>query len=85
MAALQGASQEVIDKLKTEVATLTAAEGDEHNGITTRCTVCLEDPVEGDVMRVLPCVHKFHKACIDQWLGVKACCPICLRDVREES
>ena len=42
-----------------------------------RCTICLEDIVDGSVMRLLPCTHKFHRDCIDSWLKQRAACPSC--------
>lgn len=32
------------------------------------CAICFEDYQEGDVMRVMPCLHRFHESCIDQWI-----------------
>jgi len=41
------------------------------------CPVCLEDYKLGQVVRRLPCMHFFHKRCIDQWLQRHGTCPTC--------
>jgi hypothetical protein len=64
-----------------------AAEGSgaEGSGAPHTCAVCLEPYAEGDVLRLLPCLHGFHAACIDVWLTrQKSTCPICKRSIREE-
>lgn len=49
-----------------------------HAGETKRCcAVCLEDYEDGEKLRVLPCQHRFHTACIDQWFGARKVCPVC--------
>lgn len=35
------------------------------------CSICMCEYVDGHEMRVLPCIHNFHKDCVDQWLKVK--------------
>ncbi|CAN0928583.1 Serine/threonine-protein kinase TOR [Linum grandiflorum] len=32
------------------------------------CYICLVEYDEGECIRVLPCHHEFHRACIDKWL-----------------
>lgn len=33
-----------------------------------RCSICLEDMTPGSKVRTLPCLHFFHRKCIDKWL-----------------
>lgn len=55
--------------------------------------ICLEHLKDGDELRPLPCVHNFHRGCIDEWLlGYKSdvktytkYCPCCRQDISPES
>lgn len=50
------------------------------------CAICLEDYVEGDRIRTLPCKHEFHQKCIDNWLCEhKKFCPICKFDICQKT
>lgn len=41
------------------------------------CSVCTDDFIKGQDIRVLPCNHKFHPDCIDPWLlNVSGTCPM---------
>lgn len=47
------------------------------------CSICTEDFTVGEDVRVLPCNHKFHPACVDPWLvNVSGTCPLCRLDLR---
>ena len=55
--------------------TETAAGDKSDNGLA--CSVCTDDFVNGQDIRVLPCKHKFHPECIDPWLlNVSGTCPL---------
>jgi hypothetical protein len=45
------------------------------------CAICITEYESDDTVRVLPCQHKFHAACIDQWFSSKRLCPVCKVDV----
>ncbi|PWA35731.1 Zinc finger, RING/FYVE/PHD-type [Artemisia annua] len=64
----QGATREQINSLpESTVQTENSQE----------CTICLESPTIGEKIRHLPCLHKFHKACVDEWLLRRRSCPVC--------
>merc|ERR1711924_116420 len=33
-----------------------------------QCMICFEGFSSGEQLRILPCLHKYHTACIDPWL-----------------
>jgi hypothetical protein len=46
-----------------------------------QCSVCLCDVEDGEEVRVLPCLHRYHLGCIDRWLGEHRTCPVCKWDI----
>lgn len=57
------APQSAIDALPESIA--------EEKDKEIRCAICLEDVEVGDVLRELPCGHRFHKKCIDGMLAFR--------------
>jgi hypothetical protein len=73
----------------TAASSSSGSDSDEHAGLplgvhagATRklCTICLEEYEAGEKVRVLPCLHRFHVGCIDQWLHSRRLCPVCKHD-----
>ena len=56
--------------------------GSEPEGALVSCAICLVDYEDGDEIRMLPCLHSYHKACADQWLKTNCCCPVCKTNIK---
>ncbi|XP_068613332.1 RING finger protein 215-like [Brachionichthys hirsutus] len=51
------------------------------SGETDDCAVCLEPFNNNQCLRVLPCLHEYHRECIDPWLLLQHTCPLCKRSI----
>lgn len=82
------ASDVVLDRLKEGAPSSSSSLGgsclaDEFKGES--CCVCLSRLKKGDDMRVLPCLHIFHRACVDRWFNEwTKTCPLCRFSMGEE-
>ncbi|MGH0147614.1 UNVERIFIED_CONTAM: hypothetical protein FKN15_013643 [Acipenser sinensis] len=56
----------------------------EQGGETENCAVCLEQFHKKQCLRVLPCLHEFHRDCVDPWLLLQQTCPLCKRSILGE-
>jgi len=45
------------------------------------CAICLVDYEDNEMLKLLPCDHRFHPACIDEWLTRNNACPMCKASV----
>ncbi|KAM6930871.1 RING finger protein 215 [Xenentodon cancila] len=48
---------------------------------TDICAVCLEPFNNNQCLRVLPCLHEYHRDCVDPWLLLQHTCPLCKRSI----
>ena len=46
-----------------------------------QCSICLMEFQNGEIIRTLPCIHNFHKDCINQWLKRQKYCPLCKGEI----
>ena len=49
---------------------------------TIDCNICLVDFEDGDMVKILQCLHTYHQKCIDEWLAKKSVCPDCKFNLR---
>ncbi len=50
------------------------------NATSDDCSICLDSMPAGAVVTDLSaCKHRFHLACIQEWLGRSNACPLCKR------
>nr|XP_012300894.1 E3 ubiquitin-protein ligase RNF43 [Aotus nancymaae]XP_012300895.1 E3 ubiquitin-protein ligase RNF43 [Aotus nancymaae] len=47
------------------------------------CAICLEEFSEGEELRVISCLHEFHRNCVDPWLHQHRTCPLCMFNIIE--
>ncbi|XP_010483065.1 PREDICTED: E3 ubiquitin-protein ligase At4g11680-like [Camelina sativa] len=60
------------------------SDSDSDSATTTddpECCICLAKYKDKEEVRKLPCSHKFHSKCVDQWLRIISCCPLCKQDL----
>jgi hypothetical protein len=74
-------AEQEIQKLNTLNFCFEMAKGKDENDCCVKCLVCQFQYEDGDCMRVLPCKHRFHSDCVDQWLRTKDHCPYCRQSI----
>ncbi|CAK8565781.1 unnamed protein product [Lathyrus sativus] len=46
------------------------------------CCICLAKYKDKEEVRQLSCSHMFHLKCVDQWLRIISCCPLCKQELQ---
>ncbi|CAH9143867.1 unnamed protein product [Cuscuta epithymum] len=68
------ASKSVVKNLPEVIL---SKEDDPDKNDATICAVCKDEMSIGEMVRVMPCAHKYHQNCIFPWLGLRNTCPVC--------
>lgn len=73
-----GSSAEADDGIAAATPAASAENlGNTGGDVYTGCTICTDEFEPGEDIRVLPCDHRFHPACVDPWLlNVSGTCPL---------
>lgn len=81
----QGIDQDAVEN-RTATMTYRGTPGEAEQATADeerKCMVCLEVFTDGDNLRILPCLHRYHKACVEPWLAQNRHCPVCKHDVTQ--
>ncbi|GKV25161.1 hypothetical protein SLEP1_g34639 [Rubroshorea leprosula] len=70
------ASKSVVENLPSVVVTKEDVEC--NNAL---CAVCKDDINIGEMVKQLPCAHRYHGDCIVPWLGIRNTCPVCRHEL----
>jgi len=47
-----------------------------------KCSICQCDFELNEEVRIINCMHRFHKECADAWFKKKSWCPLCRKNVK---
>ena len=47
-----------------------------------KCSICQCDFELNEEVRIINCMHRYHKECADAWLKKKSWCPLCRKNVK---
>jgi len=68
---------------KSEKGKRNSKKEEDESSYVESCPICIVDYKTGDKVKTLPCLHRFHRECVDKWLLMKSDCPICKYDLLE--
>ncbi|CAI9102093.1 OLC1v1000301C3 [Oldenlandia corymbosa var. corymbosa] len=79
------APEAIVDSFPLKSFKKSDASESRHSDIP-QCYICLSEYEEGEKLRVLPCRHEYHVACIDKWLKeINRVCPVCRCNICEDA
>ncbi|KAJ1910408.1 hypothetical protein IWQ60_010669 [Tieghemiomyces parasiticus] len=60
-----------------------AATGARSDDVADPCPICHDAFHIGDGVVNLPCNHRYHEPCLQQWLGITGTCPLCRKTIAD--
>jgi len=51
------------------------------DALNDKCSFCIEEFADNDMVVLLPCKHAYHPKVIREWLATSPTCPLCRKDV----
>ncbi|CAI0448003.1 unnamed protein product [Linum tenue] len=69
---------------KASIEAMPTVEIGGEGGIEGECVICLEEWKVGEVVKEMPCKHRFHGGCVEKWLGIHGSCPVCRHQMPAE-
>ncbi len=55
------------------------------NAESESCSICIDEYEQNHSLKKLPCGHRFHIKCIDEWLRISNSCPNCKAEIPREN
>lgn len=49
--------------------------------VNSSCSICRDEFLDNQVVRLMPCSHAFHDRCLTSWLRIHNTCPLCRRSI----
>jgi len=77
----RGVDAAVVDANTTTLVHEVSAAERASGAAQNQCSICLEQFKEGEELRMLPCMHRYHRGCIDRWLARSPACPVCKHEI----
>ncbi|KAI3410471.1 hypothetical protein GPALN_004572 [Globodera pallida] len=79
--------QHLAERPSQMASSSSALESDGSNNVGTQCAICLESLLASeDVKKLGSCEHRFHRNCVDTWLGHgNTTCPMCRQQVDQNA
>lgn len=65
----------------TVAAPFQMPEGSNVRAEAVECAICMDSFLHDELIRTLPCCHRFHACCVDPWLTSRWQCPLCKHPV----